>query len=171
MANTFTKIATVTVGSGGASSISFSSIPSTYTDLCLLISARNKASNYGGFQMKFNGSTVGTNVTQKRLMGDGSSASSNTSKEVTWNLNNDTANTFANIQIYIPNYTSSNNKSASIDAVRENNATTAITMINAWLWSQTSAITQIELGTFDAGFPNDIFDQYSTATLYGISNS
>ena len=40
MATTFTKIASVTVGSGGASSIDFTSIPSTYTDLCVKLSTR-----------------------------------------------------------------------------------------------------------------------------------
>jgi hypothetical protein len=35
MANTYEAIATVEVGSGGASTIDFTSIPSTYTDLVL----------------------------------------------------------------------------------------------------------------------------------------
>ena len=60
MANTYTLISSVTVGSGGASSIEFTSIPSTYTDLLLNFSGRsntNQAS--GGFACKieFNGSS------------------------------------------------------------------------------------------------------------------
>jgi hypothetical protein len=168
---TYNFIAKATVGSGGASSIGFTSIPQTYTDLVVLISSRNNSNNYGGFYMKFNGSTVGTNVTAKKLVGDGSSASSSTSTDINWDFSSSTANTFASGQIYIPNYTSSNNKSASFENANENNATGAIAHLTAWLWSQTTAITQIDFGTFDGSFPNDYFVQYSTAYLYGISNA
>ena len=41
MANTYVKIATVTVGSGGAANMTFSSIVGTYTDLAIKISARS----------------------------------------------------------------------------------------------------------------------------------
>ena len=40
MANTYIKIASNTVGSGGVSSITFSSIPQTYTDLVIKASVR-----------------------------------------------------------------------------------------------------------------------------------
>ena len=168
---TYNFIAKVVVGSGGASTISFSSIPQTYTDLVVLVSARNNESNYGGFFTKFNGSSVGSNVTAKRLFGDGSTAYSGGSTETTWNQSNMTANVFSNSQFYIPNYTGSNNKSASIEGVSENNATQAVAHLTGWLWSQTAAVTQIEIGTFDGSFPNDYFVQYSTAYLYGISNA
>ena len=45
MANTFKKIQTVTVGSGGAASIDFTSIPQTYTDLKIVLSARTNRAN------------------------------------------------------------------------------------------------------------------------------
>ena len=45
MANTYTLISSVTVGSGGASSIDFTSIPATYTDLCLVWSGRSAGSD------------------------------------------------------------------------------------------------------------------------------
>ena len=170
MANTYELISSVTVGSGGAASIEFTSIPQTYTDLVVLVSARNVASNYGGFFTKLNGSSLGSNVTAKRLFGDGSNAYSNGSTETAWNESGWTSNTFSNSQFYIPNYTGSNNKSASIEGVNENNATTAYAHLTAWLWSQTAAITQIEIGAFDGGLP-DKFAQYSTAYLYGISNA
>jgi len=73
-----------------------------------------------------------------------------------------TANTFASAEIYIPNYTSSNYKSLSVDFVGENNATTSYQYFTAGLFSNTSAITSLVIdGT-------DNFVQYSTATLYGI---
>ncbi len=78
-----------------------------------------------------------------------------------------TANTFSNVELYIPNYTSNNYKSISQDQVRENNSTTNTNSLMALLWSDTSAINQITLIPFSSG----TFDQYSTAYLYGISNA
>jgi hypothetical protein len=77
-----------------------------------------------------------------------------------------TASTFANNEVTIPNYTSSNFKSYSVDSVTENNATQAYAIFVAGLWSNTAAITSITLGLSSANFV-----QYSTAYLYGIKNS
>ena len=168
MANTYVAIATVTVGSGGASSISFSSIPATYTDLLLKISARNTATANGlEISVAFNGVT--TNRSARVLYGTGGAAGSATMTDIPTlgNGANDTANTFANSEVYIPNYAGSNNKSVSADGVNENNGTTAYQYLTAGLWSNTSAITSIQLTPNLAGN----FVQYSTATLYGIKNS
>ena len=53
MATTYKAISTVTVGSGGAASITFSSIPATYTDLVLKISGRHDTSSDQGIFIKF----------------------------------------------------------------------------------------------------------------------
>lgn len=167
MANTYVAIATTTVGSGGASSITFSSIPSTYTDLVVLISARSTGAD-PNIMIRFNSSSA--NFTQKRLTGDGSSAvSGGTYGEWSaWaSASTDTVSTFGNSMIYIPNYNSSNNKSFSSDGVSENNGTTAYSTLGAELWSNTSAITSV---SFIMG-SNYNFAQYSSATLYGIKNS
>lgn len=169
MPNTFIKIASVTVGSGGASSIDFSSIPSTYTDLCLKMSTRTSASTITGrAYVAFNG--VGTNQTRRLLLGNGSSASSGNATDIATDRgtgDSATASTFANMEMYVPNYASSNFKSVSIDAVGENNATEAYAGLIAGLWSATAAINQITLNPSDGGN----WMQYSTATLYGIKNS
>ena len=57
--NTFTLIASSTVGAGGASSIDFTSIPSTFTDLCLEASLRSDKPSYGfsNFNITINGSS------------------------------------------------------------------------------------------------------------------
>ena len=169
MATTFTKIAAVTVGSGGSSSIAFSSIPSTYTDLCLKVSLRSNASRINeDLLVSFNGST--SNRTWTFLEGNGSSASAASGTDgrfSTFNANTSTANTFGNAELYIPNYAGSNYKSVSIDTVTENNATSAYTEIETALWSNTAAITSI---TCTLAF-GTLFMQYSTATLYGISKS
>ncbi len=166
MANTYEAIATVTVGAGGAASIDFTSIPQTYTDLHLLVSMREETSASAVAFIKFNNTT--TNRSERYLQGNGSSASSGTTTVLQFIVcqPSDTANTFGNASIYIPNYTSSNNKSVSSDSVSENNATGAFSRLVAGLWSNTSAINQITITT-DTG---DVA-QYSTATLYGIKNS
>lgn len=165
--NTMVKIQTVTVGSGGASSITFSSIPQTYTDLYVLLSTRSNRNGVNDqIYMTPNGATSGGS--RRVLLGDGSSAASYNGSdfETAYNQgNNTTANVFDNISIYIPNYTSSNYKSWSTDAVTENNATSAIASMRANLWSSTSAITSL---VFDCGAYGP-FLQYSKATLYGIT--
>jgi hypothetical protein len=168
MANTYTLISSVTVGSGGAATIGFTSIPSTYTDLILKTSLRtDRALEIDAILFTLNAST--SNFTGRRLFGDGSSAASDTVTRVILIANSatSTSSTFSNNEIYIPNYAGSTNKSYSIDGVAENNATFARADLTAGLWSDTSAITSITL-TPNVG-PN--FIQYSTAYLYGISNA
>lgn len=172
MATTFEAIATVTVGSGGAANIEFTSIPGTYTDLVVKYSLRaTSGGNYVNNRFSFNGSTTG--YTSRLLYGTGSASGSEVNAVTdaidysAYSTGTDaTASTFSNGEIYIPNYTSSNNKSASIDGVSENNATTAVAGLTAGLWSNSAAITSVKVTPSSGNFA-----QYSTATLYGIKNS
>jgi hypothetical protein len=169
--NTFQKIASVTVGAGGAASIDFTSIPATYTDLCLELSLRDgtSAQSVNG-NIVFNSNTSAV-YSSRRLYGTGSAAGSDSFSSLSsmpgiWiNSATATSNTFANIMIYIPNYASSTNKSVSIDSVTENNATGAYSGFTAGLFASSSAISSISIST------GSNFVQYSTATLYGIKNS
>ena len=166
MPDTFVKIASVTVGSGGASSIDFTSIPSTYTDLVLKVSTRtNRAAATDGLEIRLNGAT--TNHSGRRLTGDGTTAASSVSVYGNTDGNNATASTFGNAEIYIPNYAGSNYKSFSMDTVSENNATANGMTLNANLWSQTTAVSSITIVMSDG----TAFNQYSTAVLYGIKSS
>lgn len=170
MATTFVKIATVTVGAGGAATMTFSSIPSTYSDLVVKRSARGTAAgNNVDVKMTFNGVTTGYTI--RNVYGDGSTAASFSDSTTNYtggetNGTSTTASTFDNAEIYISNYAGSTNKSFSLDNVVENNATFGLDWLQAGLWSNTAAITSI---TFTPGSGN--FAQYSTATLYGISKS
>ena len=167
MATTYKAIATVTVGSGGASSIAFSSIPGTYTDLVIKLSARTDRASFPGDGVSITFNSTAANAA-RGLAGNGSAASSDTDLlAAVAPAATATASTFGNAEIYIPNYTSSNNKSISGDAVNENNNTTATTRFSAELIPHTSAITSISL----TPFLGTNFVQYSTATLYGIKNS
>lgn len=168
MANTYTLIQAQTLASSAAS-VTFSSIPATFTDLLLRISARNTSTG-GDCVITFNGSA--SSYTNKILTGNGTAASS-TAGSIT-GLDSElvpssyTASTFSNSDVYIPNYLStSNSKSVSIDTVSENNAATAYADFIAGLWAATpAAITSITCT------PNaNNFAQYSTFYLYGIKNS
>ena len=169
MATTYEAIATVTVGGGGAATIDFTSIPQTYTDLLLKYSGRVNAAVDPTTKIIFNSNT--SNYTNRVLFGDGTAAASFTNTPgyaygaYVQNSAN-TANTFNNAELYIPNYTSSNNKSTSLDNVTETNATESYQFLSASLWADSSAITSITLDPINANFV-----QYSTATLYGIKNS
>lgn len=171
MADTYSLISSVTVGSGGASSIDFTSIPQTYTDLVLKLSARsNRGLVYDSALINPNNST--SNLTDRYLISySGSSVASGTDSTglLTFGVdgNSATSSTFGNAEVYFPNYTSANYKSWSSDGVLENNASDARNGLTASLWSNTAAITSLIIkpqgGTS--------FLQYSTAYLYGIKNS
>jgi hypothetical protein len=169
MATTFTLISAVTVGAGGAASIDFTSIPSTYTDLCLKVSTRgSSATSVGGhvFYIRPNGSSA--NGSSRYVGGNGSTtfAGLETTIQGAGNASDWTANTFGSCDIYIPNYAGSTNKSLSVDAVGENNGTDTRTLMYAGLWSNTAAITSVSLVPYAGSFV-----QYSTAYLYGVKNA
>lgn len=170
---TYQPISTVTVGASSVASIDFTSIPQTYTDLIIKLSSRtDRVATNADIYMKFNNNT--SNYTLKKLFSSGgggtlSSQSSPAQGIGTSNAANNTASTFANTEIYIPDYTSSNNKTYSMEGMQEQNDTssnTYATLIGG-LWSNTSAITQITLYIEES----KNWVQYTTATLYGIKNS
>jgi len=172
MADTFVKIATVTVGSGGSSTIDFTSIPATYTDLCVKVSGRQTVSGADSMGLKLNGATTGNS--SRWLSGNSSAVIVGTDASSVIVVSyaglpgsGATANTFSNIEIYIPNYAGATAKSISSDSVGENNTTSAglaNISILAGLQTSTSAITSLTLSPYSGGN----FVQYSTATLYGI---
>jgi hypothetical protein len=171
MATTFTKIADYTVGSGGAASIDFTSIPSTYTDLVLKVSLRAETSGIDAAKVTFNSSSSGYSYRSIWSSGSGTPASYNGSSDGFFQLQysggtSSTGSTFTSGEMYIPNYAGSTNKSASLDQVQENNATTAYMVPMALLWSNTAAITSITIAQ-----SNGNLAQYSTATLYGVKNA
>jgi len=171
MANTMTLIQSVTVPSGGAASIDFTSIPSTYTDLVLKLSGRKDSGSFPNPALQFNGDTA-ANYKWRGLYGDSSTAASNNSTSATSILfgvmdgSSETASTFGSGEAYIPNYASSNQKSVSIEAVGETNGTPCYMYMVAGLWTGTAAITSIKIVNASGNFI-----QYSTAYLYGVKNS
>lgn len=159
-------ISTTTVGAGGASSIVFSSIPGTYTDLMLVVNARSASTDSVGF-VRFNGLT--TNLSCRFFQSDNSSSLSSTDASniyFTLTRSDSDANIFCNTRIHIPNYAGSTNKTVSVDGAYSiiSSGVSRVHMI-AGLWASTAAITQITLVTSSGSN----FVQNSVVSLYGIT--
>jgi hypothetical protein len=178
MATSMTLIASSTVGIGGSASIDFTSIPGTYTDLYIKWSARQDLNTTAASDFIYiNG--VQSSYAHRRIEGNGASPysglySGNFSfASADGQGASSTANTFANAEMYFPNYTSSKYKSFSVDSVMENNATTAWAELDSNIWSNTAAITRLTLSTSATNVTGGAqkYLQYSTAYLYGIKNS
>jgi hypothetical protein len=167
MPDTFNKIASVTVGSGGAATMAFTSIPATFSDLVLKISSRYSGGGYGtDMTISLNGSTSG--FSSKRIYAYGGTVYTDTQSNVSGVVNGtgSTANLFSSNDLYFPNYSGSASKYYMIDGVNENNDTTAYLLeMSANFWSNTAAINSITIGAASS------FVQYSTATLYGIKKN
>ena len=156
-----------------AASVVFANIPQTgYTDLKVVVSARGDGTS-GAFMCQFNAAT--TNLSSRVIYGiNGNATGSSTYSDENsiWGYTTNstsTANTFGNAEILIPNYTSSNNKSVSIDAVNETNAADGRQIITAGLWSSSAAITSITLLSKTGSNVGTNFTQYSTFSLYGVA--
>ena len=161
-------IETVTVGSGGAASITFSAIAADWTDLVLLCSIRTGVSSSGWHDILLRPNNDSGNATSRILYGNGSTAASFSESVINFRVSSadTTANTFGSSTIYIPNYSSSVAKSISIDTVGENNATAAYQGIHANLWNVTDPITSLVLLSTEAG--NNLLE-HTTVSLYGIT--
>ena len=174
MAATYELIASTTLVSA-ATNITFSSIPATYDDLVVVASLRGSATTiYHAIVLQFNGVTTG--YSNRELVGSGSgvgSVSRTTLGDGMYATNASgsgaTANTFSSMEIYIPNYAGSTNKSVSVTQVSENNGVEAYATISAGLWSNTSAISALKLSAFSGHGTNLVAG--SSAHLYGITKA
>jgi len=170
MATAWTAIASTTVGSGGAATVTFSSIPQTYKNLIIKVSARNSRSA-GEAELRWTINGNGASYANRLVQGNGGSVSGGTtgttyfySGEIT--AATATANIFGSADIYIPDYTGGKYKNVSAETVSENNAAGAYTTLTNGLWSNTEAITSIAFY-----YSGGDWTQYSTFTLFGTNNS
>ena len=164
-ATSYESISTVTVGAGGSSSISFSSIPSTYKHLQIRFSANN-ASNQNIF-LRFNGDTTGANYTRHYLYGDGSSAASGgnvSDGQLSIGYTSLAANVFGAGIVDILNYASTSiNKTIRSLAGYDQNGS-GLVVLYSGVWSKTpEAITSISIYSTSSNI-----NQYSHFALYGI---
>jgi hypothetical protein len=164
MPATYEPIATTTLSSAAAS-ITFSSIPATYTDLrfTLLINTTSAASE--GIRLQYNSDTA-TNYSDTYLSGNGASAVSGQDTGASFIIlhyagTSTTVPTFYFGDVF--SYAGSTYKTALVGSVEDKNGSGNVTR-GVGLWRSTSAITTLKLG--NAGVAN--FNAGTTATLYGI---
>jgi hypothetical protein len=172
MAATYTLISSNVLASSAAS-VTFSAIPSTYTDLVLRFSSRSDIGSAGlTLYLSPNASTSSDSTTI--LWGDGTSpyssrfSATGVGLYMGWVNGTRTTNTFSSAEIYIPNYAGATNKVFS-SAIAEESNSTADTRISATagLWSNTAAISSLVV-KISAGVN---FVSGSSFYLYGIKSS
>lgn len=160
----FESIQTITVGSGGSSSISFTSIPSTYKHLQIRAIMRDSGSSDSNCTLRFN-SDSGSNYSYHGLNGDGSSVYANNGTSQTGiQLNYYYYGSYYGVGITdILDYADTNKyKSLRTLSGWNRNAAGWINLRSA-NWRSTSAISTITI-TPDA----NAFGQYTQFALYGI---
>lgn len=163
MPATYEPIATTTLGSA-QSSVTFSSISGSYTDLILICSIQSDSTgNPNSFVQVGNGSIdTGSNYSWTRMVGNGSTASSSRGTSVSDGvlIGDETPSSFSTDILHFQNY--SNTTTNKTILTKGNQASAAVTA-TVGLWRSTSAINQIKV--YCAG-RNIIAG--STFTLYGI---
>lgn len=164
--NTYEAIATQTLGSAAAS-ITFSSIPSTYTDLVLVIGSLGMNSDGSAGRLRFNGDT-GSNYSNTVITGNGSAASSSRESGTssiriygavigpTANTNND------NVIVHIQNYA---NTTTNKTVLVRSNLPARETIAGVGMWRNTAAINSVTVVSYNG---TDLFVTGSTFSLYGI---
>jgi hypothetical protein len=157
MAATYTPIASITLGTAVAE-VTFTSIPSIYTDLVLITSTDQTAS--AASYIQFNGDTA-TNYSNTNLTGDGTSATSN--RVTSSALGVAFATTSANDQISVLNIMNySNTTTNKTFLLRRNDAAAQVSLV-VGLWRSTAAISSMRLYSNGSTFTAN-----STFNLYGI---
>ena len=166
----YDSIATVTVGAGGSSTITFSSIPSTYTHLQLRVIGKLSGSvGYGQAYVQFNSDTA-ANYSAHQLYGTGASAgaaasvSATKADVTTWFPDSTTANMFGASVTDILDYTNTNKyKTLRVfGGFDTNNTNSGLIGLFSSSWRSTSAISSMTITAASN------FLQYTSFALYGI---
>lgn len=170
--NSYFSIATTTVGSGGASSVTFSSIPSTYTHLQVRGIMRNTNQNSFVLRARFNSDT-GSNYARHTLKGTGAAASATgetTQTSMSFDemspVSGNTASVFGGMVWDVLDYANTNKykTSRTLGGFDANGSGQII--FDSALWQSTTAVSSISI--FMA---SDNFAQYSSFALYGIKGA
>jgi hypothetical protein len=169
----YESIATVTVGSGGVSGVTFSSIPSTYTHLQIRAMGKSSYAGSGApdflnLSIKFNSDADSNNYSTHNLIGNGSSASASGSANnigQAWRVPQSGDNGWAVGVMDILDYANTNKyKTYRFLTGFDNNGSGAVRLISMG-WRNTAAITSIT-------FPGEpLWVQYSSFALYGIKGA
>jgi hypothetical protein len=173
-----TKLGTYTVAAGGTiTEVVFDNIPQGYTDLKVLVSARDGSTSgigNGLLGIKLNNDVSPTQGSHLILYGTGSSLASTKylNTQYVWvgflpNTSN-TSSTFSNIEVNVSDYSGNQIKVWSADCTTENDATAAYSSFVSGAWNNSSPITMLTMYDYGGAY---FFAQHSTFTLYGIKNA
>jgi hypothetical protein len=162
---TYSTVATTTLGSA-ASSYTFSSIPTTYTDLILIAALAPGATNYD-FQVGNGSVDTGANYSSTRVFGNGSSAGSdaqsNNTTGVTGNISNSSTIPISTI-LHFQNYS---NTSTNKTVLSRYDVTDSYAFAIVGLWRSTAAINTIRIHSTSA----QNIPAGTMLTLYGIASA
>jgi len=169
----YESISTVTVGSGGASDITFSSIPSTYKHLQIRGILRNSGSTSDiDTYIQFNGDT-GNNYAWHGMYGIGSTLDAFYGAPNVNYINGfrspggtSSANMFGAGVVDIFDYANTNKYKTTRLLTGDDQGSTGLVVYTSGVWGSTSAITSIKFY-----FPTGNFVQYSQLALYGIKGA
>jgi len=169
----FESIATVTVGSGGAANIQFTSIPSTFAHLQVRLLARSSYSQSEDSPgVRFNSDT-GSNYSFHYLLGNGSSTvaggdPNRTSINLIQHVAGNTAlsNVFGSAVVDILDYSDTSKKTTLRSIGGRDNNGSGGSAIGSGLWNNTSAVTSILI--YPAGVSGNNWLEHSTAALFGV---
>lgn len=175
MANTYDLIKEYQIGSGGVSSIEFTSIPATHTDLVLKLSLRTgRSDTTDPVSIWFNGNTTGTSYQYKSIWNPGTGNVDSYSNGGTSNFeiqyataNNSTANFFNNYELYLVDYAGSGNKLGLFQSIHQQFDSSSYMVIMSYQWANSAAINSIKI---QSAYGVNI-SQYSSAYLYGIKKN
>ena len=170
-AGDFESIATVTVGSGGAANVEFTSIAADWTHLQIRSIARCTTNDGTYMQLQFNSDT-GSNYALHNLFGNGSNAQAEGYANFSFGYagyisqNNQTASSFGVAVLDILDYKNTNKfkTTRSLNGSDVNGSGNVI--LSSSLWRSTNAITSIKLTPNSGNFA-----QYSHFALYGIKGA
>lgn len=172
----YVNIASTTVGSGGASTVTFSSIPQIYRDLEVIINGRSNVSGYvDTMTCQFNGSGSMTLNIAYALHNNNNSNSISTgtvssTNNVGWSIGNTghNSNIFGFTKLYFTNYSNTNipthlwSKTQDCTNLAQSSNNIYIGNVTGYT-SANTAITQLTLG-----FASSSWMQYTDISLYGI---
>ena len=164
-------LGTVTVGATPVASITFSSIPQTYTHLQFrLITRTNRNTAEDGFRITINSDTNTANYRSHVLYGDGASVVAQVITGVGWAgyyPTNSSSSVFGGGVIDFLDYANTNKGKTMRHLGGYDANGSGYIVFSSSLWTPTSAITSIQF-TFDSG---SSFTQYSQLALYGIKGA
>lgn len=160
---TFEPIATTTVASA-TNQVSFTSIPSTYTDLLIVALCSYNGAGSGDLNIQFNSDTA-NNYSATRLLNVGTTASSATQPNRANVLSGEAGVARTALEIHILSYASSVFKNVIISGICPSTGTNGCWTTGSW--RSTSAVTSVQIRA-------ESTPQWavgSTFTLYGITGA